>query len=969
LVGRERELATLTHALNAAKAGRGRLALLYGDPGIGKSALVRELGTRAEAKGLRPLWGRCLEEPGTPIYWPWIQIGRAWLSSRTEEDPAAAVGPDLDILANLFPDLARPAQEREGRLPIPDDADQARFRLFDAYARFWRRATEQQPLLLLLDDLHHDSSASIRLLDFVAEATQDRPLVIVAAFRDTEIGPDHPMTTLLAQAAGRPYAVRQRLLGLGEDATNDLLATLTAADLSPAIRATVIRASEGNPLFVQELAREIDRAHAADPASLRAGAALPLPDSIRSLISLRLERVSAPCRRVLNVAAVLGRSFDPSLLPSLCGGDAAAVDQAMDEAFAARFIEEPQQSGNYQFAHALVRETLYDALSPSIRLRLHRDAGKLIEREYASDLTQYLPLLAHHFSQAGSAAKDEALEYLQRAGRRADAFHAHSEAVRYYQDALRLRHVPSALRIELLLALGSAQTRSGLMDTAANTFRKAAAAARDQARDDLAVRAAVGFEDACWRAGHEGSEAVDLLSTVLGKAKAVEPGRQVGLYAALCRACIYASRKQAALDAHRKAVTLARPLDDPRALVEALSAIVTATAWPDLLPVRLSAAKEAIELAERNGRLDWVVSLMTGFHFGDLLASGDVAAARTISEMHIRAARAMRDPYLQAVGESTRVTLLLLGDVGRRAEDAIRQAYLNARRFFPDKADGVLGLQMFTLRREQGRLEEMRPLVQEFAKAPPTSTWLPGLAVLCAELGLTERARALLDGLVADDLAAVPRDALWVASVAYLAEVCVRLREAAPASLLYEKLRPHSGRNLVAGGTTLCLGCADSYLGQLAGLMQDWPQAERHYRIALAFNERCGNVIQLAHARFNYAAAIHENSGDATRATGLLDAASTAAERLGMAALRTRCEALRRRMSATADVVSIEGLSRREGEILKLLAAGKSNREIGETLFISEHTVANHVRHILAKTGAPNRTAAAALAAARAASK
>lgn len=936
------------------------MALLYGDPGIGKSALMRELAVLAESDGFRPLWGRCLEEPGTPIYWPWLQIGRAWLLCYDEQVCDDIVRPDLDILGDLFPDLAEDSPQGNGQLTL--DADQARFRLFDAYARFWQRAARHGPLLLLLDDLHQDSSASIKLLEFVAEATRDCPLIIVAAFRDNEIGPDHPVRALLSRVVGRPSVQRHKLIGLAEDAAKTLFAMLTAADPAPVVRATVYRASEGNPLFIQELAREIDRAYAANPALLATGSALPLPDGIRALIGERIDRLSAACRFVLDIAAVLGRTFDYSLLVPLSGGDKATVNQALDEAFRAHIVGEAPQRGCYQFAHALVRETLYDALSPPMRTRLHREIGELIEHSYDNDLDQLLPLLAHHFTQAVSEANEKALEYLQRAGRRADAFYAHSEAVHYYEEALRLPHVPAGTRLELLLALGWAQIHSGSLKAAATTFLGAAAAGQDQGRDDLLANAALGFEDAGWREGKQGGEAVDLLEKVLNSRNAIDPWQQIRLNAALCRACCYASRKPEALDAYDRAVTLARRMGDSQALVVALCAIASAQTWPELLPLRLDAAKEAIELAERCGQMSWPVSLMTGFFFEDLMESGDIETARAIAEMHIRVADGMRDPFLRAVGQNMQVVLSMQEDVGQRAEEAIRQAFLIGRRFSPSKAEGVFGLQMFTLRREQGRLEELKPVLKEFLEARQQSAWLPGLAVTCAELGLTERARELFRHLQANDFASVPRDGMWLVSLVYIAETCVYLQDAEHASPIYKQLAPYSGRNLPVS-VSLCLGCADRYLAMLANLMGNWPLAERHFRVALSFDERCGSLVWLAHSRFGYAKAILDNGGDTAQAADLLEQARSAAMELGMAALLKRCDELAERMKAGA--CDRDGLTKRELQIMDLLATGKSNRAIGERLFISPHTVANHVRHILEKTGKPNRTAVASYASER----
>jgi DNA-binding CsgD family transcriptional regulator len=281
-------------------------------------------------------------------------------------------------------------------------------------------------------------------------------------------------------------------------------------------------------------------------------------------------------------------------------------------------------------------------------------------------------------------------------------------------------------------------------------------------------------------------------------------------------------------------------------------------------------------------------------------------------------------------------------------------------------ASGVYGLQMFSIRREQSRLKELAPLVAHFVRTTPqAATWRPGLALVYAELGMKDEARAEFDALAPQSFAAIPRDGLWSNSVSYLAEVCAFLGDAERAAELYAFLAPYDGRNIVAGPNIACAGAVGRHLGMLAATMKRWTDAERHFDAALEMNARQGAQPWLAHTREAYAKMLLARGGaeDRDRAAALLDGALDIARAIGMHALAERARALRESVHApAARELYPAGLSRREVEVLRLIAAGKGNREIAERLFVSPNTVANHVRSILTKTNAANRTEAAAFA-------
>ena len=283
-------------------------------------------------------------------------------------------------------------------------------------------------------------------------------------------------------------------------------------------------------------------------------------------------------------------------------------------------------------------------------------------------------------------------------------------------------------------------------------------------------------------------------------------------------------------------------------------------------------------------------------------------------------------------------------------------------------------MQMFTLRREQGRLREIEPALKSFVQRySVTSAWRPGLALLYSELCLEPEARDIFEQLAADDFAGIPRDAMWASCIAYLIEVCAFLRDAQRAATLYRLLLPYAQRHIVAGGYIACFGSASRYLGLLATTMGRWEEATAHFEDALAMNTR-GAKPWLAHTQYAYAQMLltrcsaanryAQEHTDRDKAVSLLHESLHTAHALGMHALEARVITLQEQLrSHPKRATPYPGqLTEREVAVLRLIATGKTNREISTHLCISLRTVATHVTHIFNKLGAVNRAEAAAYA-------
>jgi predicted ATPase len=376
-VGRAWEAAELVAGLEDAIAGRGRLFLITGEPGIGKTWLAEQLAAYATGRGTRVLWGRCWEGGGAPPFWPWAQMIRALAEDCDEETLAGWLGAGAPYVAQL-PGLAEHLVTTAAPTLPSREADAGRFYLFEAVTGLFRRAASVRPLLLVLDDLHAADDPSMLLLRFLARDLRGARLLVVGTCRVVAAGP-----TGIAEAVaelvreGQPLGLQ----GLDRDDVGKLIQALSGVTPSPARVAAVHETTEGNPLFVREAVRLL----AAQGALERPGREVPIPGSIRAVIQRRLAPLSADAVQVLSAAAVVGREFDVALVGPACELPAERVLGALSEAVALGIVaEEPGTLGGYRFSHSLIREVLYEQLPIPARAQLHQRVGEAIERVYGT---------------------------------------------------------------------------------------------------------------------------------------------------------------------------------------------------------------------------------------------------------------------------------------------------------------------------------------------------------------------------------------------------------------------------------------------------------------------------------------------------------------------------------------------------------------------------------------------------------
>ena len=482
LVGRADELRAVQDAWDQARSGRLRVAMVLGEPGIGKTRIVAELCRRAHADGATVLLGRSHEDTMAP-YQPFVEALSQYVAACPIDELRLQMGPRRGVLAKLVPELGAGVNEPSG-----SDASAERYALLDAVGSLLREVARTRPAILVLDDLHWADDASLLLLRHVARAAADAPLLILGTYRATEVHENDALSAALAELRRARVLDSIALGGLAADDVAALIRGL-GAELPQEVAHAVARRTEGNPFFVEEIVRHVD-----------AGGQLSVPESITDLLRRRLRQLGDRTQRVLSAAAVLGREFDLAVLERVSGSDGEALLEAIDAALAEHvLVAVPGVVGRFAFSHALIRETIYEQLSAARRPGLHLRAAQALAQLHAARLDDHAELLAHHFVQAGDDASS--LDFQIRAARAAWRVYATDAAILQQtaalQAAARLGLSPEAdARVRrLLLERGVLHQVNGDDEAGVADYGRAVAAARKagdprleaQALDSLAL--------------------------------------------------------------------------------------------------------------------------------------------------------------------------------------------------------------------------------------------------------------------------------------------------------------------------------------------------------------------------------------------------------------------------------------------------------------------------------------------------
>ena len=904
-VGRAQETQELRNALEEALSSRGRLLLLAGEPGIGKTRLAGELATYAQLRGAAVLWGRCYEGEGAPAYWPWVQLIRSYVTGYDAQTLRSEMGAGAADIAQVVQEVG----ERLPDLPEPpeQDPEQARFRFFDSMTTFLRNASETQPLVLILDDLHWADKPSLLLLEFLAPLLHDARLLVLGTYRDVQLSRGHPLSSTLGELARTSASTSLPLGGLTQDDVGRFIEGTAGIEPTESLVTAVYAETDGNPFFTSEvvrlLASEGQLEHLEDVTSWT----IAIPQGVRAVIGRRLERLSDECNRVLTAASVIGREFGLNLLARVSDASDERLLEIGEEAVAARILDEvPDQVGRFSFSHALIQETLYDELSGSRRVMLHRRVAEALERLYASDLDAHMPELAQHFCQAAPGGDvQKAIEYSRRAAERATAHFAWEEAVAHYQRALQVMDLLPALderlHIDLLLALAEARLAEGGDD---NHRKESALRAADIARQigdhERFARSVLAFagphrEDA----GAFEAQLVALLEEGLSLIGAEDSALRAKLLVRLSVAVFFVGERERRQALTNEALAIARRLADKDALVYVLRLAVWV--WdPGNAEEQIANGRELLALADEVGDKAMTMAAHE-ILVGPLLEQGDRDGPDAAIDAYIELQREER-----RLGWGTTWRTMQADLEGRLAdaEQLLGQGYAELKKLNPENAFACFSIQLMFLRRQQGRLMELEGAMRTGAEQYPT---LPGyraaLSMTYGEAGRLDDARADFETFAGDDFAGIQFDRSWTITMSLLATACTALADARRAGRLYEMLQPYEHLSVVTTISCIAIAYGGSLhrpLGGLATTMSRWADAERHYEAAIAVDLRMRAPGWVAGARLEYARmlTLRADPGDRESALELLTRASDTAQESGMQAVLDGVQALRAELGA-----------------------------------------------------------------------
>lgn len=920
-LGRARELAELRRAIDAAVAGRGRLVLVAGEPGIGKTQLVEDGAIHATERGAQVVVSRCPTAAGAPPYWPWTQALRA----------CAGPGPVpvLDLLAPAADGSVGDGDEDDGggrRQPAAGGADDdaARFELFTGVVEALRDAACRAPLVVVVEDLHRADAPSLRLLEHLAGTLPGMPLLVVGTYRDDEA----PAAATLASAVARlpGDTVRLELRPLAGSPLAGLVARVAGSELSPELVEQLRRHTGGNPLYVQEVVRLLAAEGRLDGDPGR----LAVPAGVRGVIDSRLAAFPPGDLDVLRWAAVCGDEFDPKLVTRCGDTPPDTVDRALDAA-RRRGLARPtaDRPGRWALAHGLVADVLRDGLAPGDRRRRHLRVGRLLmEPATAEAGDRSVAAIAGHLLAAlpdGDPAI--AVGHVVRAARHASRALAWEEAARLYEQASAVLRTaggaagtgaaragptgaeatgttgpalsgPAGLAT-VLVERAAVVARTGDGEASRRAALEALSAARDCGDGALLARAALSFSSRTFAdGGHPAT--IGVLEDALGQLPGEAVPLRAQLVARLAEELAHVDRARSSRLAD-DAVALATRADDPVAAWEALVQQHRVRWGGTDLDERLAASAELVALGESLedperallGRARRVVDLLAAGRRPD--AEDEIAAfGRTVD-----AARRPSFRWHLVLWAGTRALVegRLTAAEGHGADVA---ALVASRGEF---AVGQHVAQLAGIRLHQDRLGEVEDAIAAAVERYPTlPVYRCALGFAHAEQGRSAAARATLEPLAADGFASVPRDLEWTTAAFCLAETSVLVDRPDWGRALLPRLLPYAAHQVVNGSGALYLGPVSRLLGRLAAHQGVRDAAARHYAAAVADAARSGSPLWAAQAKVDWAQLLAggRRPGDGARAERLLGEAGAFADEMGVPRLRRQVDDVRDGRSGAA---------------------------------------------------------------------
>jgi predicted ATPase len=982
MVGRATELAALRSIVDEVAGGQSRVVLLSGEAGIGKSRLAAEAKAYVTAQGFIVMQGQCFPTDRSCPYAPLLEVLRSHFATSSPERVTAEMGSLASALSPLLPDLL----PRPSDLPsLPSLApEQEKQRLYVALAHLFLRQATQQAVLLIVEDLHWSDQTSLDFLLFLARRCAGSALLVLLTYRSDEVHPN--LSHFLAQLDRERLAQELALARLLRTDVSAMLSAifelrrsvftvrpLTHGELLDALYAL----TEGNPFLVEELLKSFiearDNVYEHGYWRRKESGEWHIPRSIQDAVELRTAQLSEGARQVLHMAAVTGRHFDFALLQELTHQDEAQLLRLFKELIAAQLVVE-ETAERFAFRHALTRQAVYAQLLVRERKALHRTIAETQERLYASSIEAHSADLAYHFFEAG--AWEQALLYGQRAGEQAQALYAPQAATLHFTRALEaVRQLSLTPATSLYRARGLAYETLGDFEQARTDYETTLQLANSASDRRVEWQALLDL-GLLW-AGRDYVQSGDYYQRALALARTMDdPSSLAHSLNRLGNWHLNVEQPQEALHRHHEALATFHALPDWRGKAATLDLLGMASFLNgDLIQGAISCQHAIVLSRELDNRQQLISSLVT------LMMCGGVYETRTVVPAAVGFADSLH------CGEQA---LKIAGEIGSRSDEAhtliqmamclgprgeYAQALELAQRGLAiaeeiehrqwmaagHRALGALYLDLLEPSEAKPHLEQALALAQEIG----SWNWIRIISGFLASVYLLQHDQASADSILTAALdreaamhtlgqrlmwaaraeLALARDdpalALYItdqllasaiglsseASIPHLAKVrgeaLITLKQAAEAELILHNAQMAAR----ACGLRPLLWRIDLILGKLARAQRRYEEAERRFAEALELLEVLAksvpdqalqqHFLQHAHALFPH----------------------------------TRQPSPHRLAKK-----SFEGLTQREREVAALIAQGKSNREIADSLVVTPHTIETHVSSILSKLDFTSRT-------------
>ncbi len=955
--------------------------LVSGEAGIGKTTLVQGLIYEAEERNCLVLTGGCYDLTTTPPYGPWIEITRAYLA------------PD-----DSLPDL--PDQFRQGGGMAGIDSQEELFELIRA---FFAAVSSQRPLVLVLEDLHWADPASLEALRYLSRSLGDAEILLVVTYRDDEITRDHELYPLLPVLVRESRAQRIHLNPLDQQAIHELVEcryALSEPDVARLVAHLVAR-SEGNPFFAGEILQGLEEEQVLEASSegWRLGLLehVHVPALLRQVLDVRFSRLSSETRAALQIASVIGHTVPLLLWQEVGGFDSQAIDRVITEALETRMLEEVATADALQFHHALLREALYESLSFGQRRMVHLRIAEALSAMPNPDPDE----VAHHFQHA---ADPRAISWLIRAGVRAEGSYAIRAAVRHYETVDRL------LKASPRTTQGHGWLHLRICDMLVNTDMERSLAYFEEAmsislRDKDQVLTAFSLSKhgllRCVQGDLEtGLQEMERAIAIMDQVTEEQLESANQAIASLFPSEIFSDSRVASGSVFYK---IGR-LPGVNHLIHVYTLwLAIAGRFQDALDIGTPFVQQA-EAATDDRMLIQDTCGVAYFGLG-IAASwlGQLQEARKWFVLALDAFTALGHHHMVRNVESRRLEHLLVYHADRLPD---RRQAAGAAHAAAERVGGTWGgypANMFALPLDmvEGRWDDARVLVRRsfgdhLSSGRDIRRWV--LGVLGSELRNEQLAAAihadvqkiLPDGpatepgrcafayaLVAQRLSAdvalevgdLETARAWIVAQDRWLERSGSVRGQAENHLLWgryhriagdlEMARWHADQALAHASTPrqpLAIIAAQRYIGRLAVEAERFDEATDHLQASLELAERCEAPYEQALTMLAMAE-LAVRRGDLLEARRLLRDVRATCESLDAQRTLDRVNQLLATMSERADAYPA-GLSAREVEVLEQAATGMTNAEIGETLYISPRTVAQHLRSVYNKLGVNSRTAA-----------